>query len=130
MPLAQSASGLPDRARASIYSRRVSVRCPSSGALADCSSRKSGRFAGTSEAADGTRTHDLLHGKQLLNRVFRLSRRDAGRSATCRLLAITVDLGNEWVTEVRTFRKPAAPSRRTVQGVHEEPPIVPGRGWP
>src|SRR5436309_3287730 len=63
--------------------------------------RKPCDFAGLSEAADGTRTHDLLHGKQCLKRGFPLFMRDPGRSDTRGLPAITVDLGNEWVTESR-----------------------------
>jgi hypothetical protein len=57
--------------------------------------------AGLSEAADGTRTHDLLHGKQWLNRGSPLSMRDQCQSDTRGLPAITGDLGNEWVTESR-----------------------------
>jgi hypothetical protein len=56
-----------------------------------------GGFAGTSEAADGTRTHDLLHGKQSLNRVFPLSKRIRGVGDSRGLPAITVDSGNELV---------------------------------
>jgi hypothetical protein len=37
-----------------------------------------GGFAGTSEAADGTRTHDLLLASKWLNRIFRLSKRIRG----------------------------------------------------
>ena len=53
------------------------------------------------EAADGTRTHDLLHGKQWLNRGSLLSMRGPRRGDTRRLPAITVDLGNQWVMESR-----------------------------
>src|SRR5947207_1308213 len=49
--------------------------------------------------ADGTRTHDLLHGKQSLNRGFPGSMRDSGRTDSSGLPAITVGLGNEWVTD-------------------------------
>jgi hypothetical protein len=59
------------------------------------------RFAGLLQAADGTRTHDLLHGKQWLNRGFPLYMRDQRRGDTRGLLAITVDLGNEWVIDSR-----------------------------
>jgi hypothetical protein len=57
--------------------------------------------AGLSEAADGTRTHDLLHGKQWLNPRSPLVTRDRGVGDTHGLPPITVDLGNEWVTESR-----------------------------
>ena len=69
------------------------------------------------EAADGTRTHDLLHGKQLLNRGFPLSMRDPARSDTRGLPAITVDLGNEWVTDSRrSVRRPATGCGPAVAG--------------
>src|SRR5438876_7750473 len=66
-------------------------------------------LAGLFRAADGTRTHDLLHGKQWLNRGFPLSMRDPGRSDTSGLPAITVDLGNEWVADARRSAGGPAP---------------------
>jgi hypothetical protein len=62
------------------------------------------------EAADGTRTHDLLHGKQLLDRRFPLLVRDRCRRDTRRLPAITVGLGNEWVTAPGSYPADQAPS--------------------
>jgi hypothetical protein len=70
------------------------------------------RFAGTSEAAEGTRTLDLLHGKQLLNRGFPLSMRIRGVGDSRGLPAITVDSGNELVmahVAVRGFRPQREP---------------------
>jgi hypothetical protein len=52
---------------------------------------------GFSEAAEGTRTLDLLHGKQWLDRVFPLSKRIRGVGDSRGLPAITVDSGNELV---------------------------------
>jgi hypothetical protein len=49
------------------------------------------------EAADGTRTHDLLHGKQWLIRGFPVSMRIRGVGDSRGLPAITVDSGNELV---------------------------------
>jgi hypothetical protein len=49
------------------------------------------------EAADGTRTHDLLHGKQWLSRVVPLTKRIRGVGDSRGLPAIAVDSGNELV---------------------------------
>jgi hypothetical protein len=58
-------------------------------------------YAWLREAADGTRTHDLLHGKQWRNPRSPLVARDRGVGDTRGLPAITVGLGNEWVIESR-----------------------------
>jgi hypothetical protein len=59
--------------------------------------KKPWNFQGFSRAADGTRTHDLLHGKQWLNRGFPLSMRIRGVGDSRGLPAITVGSGNELV---------------------------------
>src|SRR3954471_20320665 len=61
------------------------------------STKKPARGAGLSGAADGTRTHDLLHGKQWLNGGFAPSMREPGQHDARGLPAITVGSGSEWV---------------------------------
>jgi hypothetical protein len=63
--------------------------------------KKPAHRAGLSEAADGTRTHDLLHGKQWRNPRSPLATRDRGVGDARGLPAITPGLGNEWVAESR-----------------------------
>jgi integrase len=60
-------------------------------------SEKPNPGAGFAQAADGTRTHDLLHGKQWLIRGFPLSMRIRGVGDSRGLPAISVDSGNELV---------------------------------
>jgi hypothetical protein len=61
---------------------------------------KNGRFAGTSEAADGTRTHDLLHCNQLLSPGFTLFMRVRCLADAIELHPITGDSDSEWTVNV------------------------------
>src|SRR5436190_21868058 len=60
------------------------------------------RFAGLLQAADGTRTHDLLHGKQLrkarVSVLMRVSRRHRMSSDYSRLPGIRTVIGrSDWI---------------------------------
>ena len=87
----------------SIYSRWVSAGCPTLGHLRGVFGCKGYRFAGTSEAADGTRTHDLLHGKQYLNLRFQACMR-VSRVITCDPIAS--DYREFWYRRGTGLRRP------------------------
>jgi hypothetical protein len=67
-------------------------------------SEKPAQEAGFAQAADGTRTHDLLHGKQWLSRVLPLSSRIRGVGDGRGLHAITGSSGNQLVTALKDAR--------------------------